>query len=312
MTIATPAAVAARDPAAGTGPVIAYLALCFIWGSTYLAIRMAVETLPPSIMVGTRSVLAGLAMGAFAAASGVRWPSGKRLMSAALSGLMLFAGGQSLLAVAETRLGSGQAAVLNATQALIMPLAAWGLGAGRAPGRAAWLGLLAGFVGVTILVRHGTGGVSGGLDPRGTAAVIGSVLCWSAGGAVARRWPVGNVALTAGLQMVLGGCACLAISVLVGDWHTFAWSAVSQRSWIGFAYLATVGSLGGFGAFAWLVQIWPMERLATYTYVNPIVALLLGAAFAGEAITGRELLATAVILGAVGVVMWGGRGRSLR
>ena len=229
-------------------------------------------------------------------------------MSAALSGVLLFAGGQSLLAVAETRLGSGQAAVLNATQALIMPLAAWALGAGRAPGRAAWLGLLAGFVGVAILVRRGTGG----LDLGGTVAVIGSVLCWSVGGGVARRWPVGNVALTAGLQMVIGGCACLVISVLVGNWHGFALGAVSQRSWIGFAYLATVGSLGGFGAFAWLVQIWPMERLATYTYVNPIVALLLGAVFAGEAITGRELLATAVILGAVGIVMWGGRGRALR
>ena len=303
MRTATPAEAAARDPAAGTGPIIAYLALCFIWGSTYLAIRMAVETLPPSIMVGTRSVLAGLAMGGFAAASGARWPGRKQLASALLSGVLLFAGGQSLLALAETRLGSGQAAVLNATQALIMPLAAWALGAGRAPRRASWLGLLAGFAGVAILVRQGPGG----LNVAGTVAVIGSVLCWSIGSAVGRRWPVGNVALTAGLQMVLGGCACLLISVVVGDWHGFAWSAVSQRSWIGFAYLATVGSLGGFGAFAWLVQIWPMERLATYTYVNPIVALLLGAMFAGEAITGRELLATAMILGAVGVVMWGGR-----
>jgi drug/metabolite transporter (DMT)-like permease len=305
MSIAVPDTIAARDPGAGAGPMIAYLALCFIWGSTYLAIRMAVETLPPHIMVGTRSILAGLAMGGFALARGASLPSPKALISAAVSGVLLFAGGQSLLALAETHLASGQAAVLNATQALIMPLAVWALGAGAAPGRMTWVGLLAGFAGVAILTRPG----AGGLHQAAALAVMGSVLCWSLGSGVSRRWPIGNVALTAGLQMLLGGGACLLISLAAGEWHGFAWHAVSQRSWIGFAYLATVGSLAGFGAFAWLVQIWPMERLATYTYVNPIVALLLGAALAGEAITSREILATALILGAVGLVMWGARRR---
>jgi drug/metabolite transporter (DMT)-like permease len=305
MTIATPATTAIRDPAGGSGPIIAYIALCCIWGSTYLAIRMAVETLPPHIMVGVRSVMAGMAMGVFALARGAQLPRGRHLASAAISGILLFAGGQSLLALAETRLGSGPAAVLNATQALIMPLTAWAIGAGRAPGRPTWLGLLAGFIGVAILVRPGLGG----LDIAGAACVLGSVLCWSFGGAITQRWPVGPVAVTAGTQMVIGGMACLLLSLVFGDWHGFTLAGVGHRSWIGFAYLATVGSLGGFGAFAWLVQIWPMERLATYTYINPVVALLLGAALAGETITPREIVATLVILSAVGVVMWSARRR---
>jgi drug/metabolite transporter (DMT)-like permease len=306
MSTASPAA--ARDPAAGVGPILAYLALCFIWGSTYLAIRMAVETLPPHIMVGARSMLAGLAMAGFAFARGTPMPDRRALLAAAVTGVLLFAGGQALLAAAEMRLASGTAAVLNATQALIMPLAVWAIGAGRAPAGGTWLGLIAGLLGVAILVgsaRSGPG--SGGIDAIGVLAVIASVLCWSFGSAASRRNPIPNVALAAGLQMLIGGAACMLLTLPFGEWHGFALANVSHRSWLGFAYLTTVGSFVGFGAFAWLVQIWPMERLATYTYVNPIVALLLGAALNGEAVPVQEILATALIFGAVGIVMWSGR-----
>jgi drug/metabolite transporter (DMT)-like permease len=254
-------------------------------------------------MVGTRSVLAGAAMASFALARGAALPRPHALLSAAVAGVLLFAGGQALLATAEIHLASGTAAVLNATQALIMPLAVWAIGAGRAPTGGTWLGLIAGFLGVAILVHPG----AGGLNITGVLATLGSVLCWSLGSAAARRWPVSSIALNAGLQMLIGGFVCLLMTLPLGEWHNFSLAAVSHRSWIGFAYLATVGSLAGFGAFAWLVQIWPMERLATYTYINPIVALLLGAALDGEAITLPEVAATALILGAVGIVMWSGR-----
>jgi drug/metabolite transporter (DMT)-like permease len=292
-------------PGAGALPIVAYLALCFIWGSTYLAIRMAVETLPPHIMVGGRSLAAGLIMGGVALATGSRLPNRGQLLSAAASGLLLFAGGQVYLATAERYVPSGQAAVINATQALIMPLAAWALGAGRVPGIAAWIGLLVGFAGVAVLVGPGAGVIS----ISGVATILASVLCWAFGGAVARRWPAGPVALGAGLQMVFGGLACVLIAWPTGEWHGFDIHAVSHRSWMGLLYLATIGSFAGFGAFAYLVQIWPMERLATYTYINPIVALLLGTLLAGETITSRAVLATVLILGAVAVVMWGGRSR---
>jgi drug/metabolite transporter (DMT)-like permease len=306
MSITLPSpAPAARAPGAGAGPIAAYLALCFIWGSTYLAIRVAVETLPPHIMVGGRSILAGAIMAGVALAAGSGLPTRRQIASAAASGLLLFAGGQAFLATAEQHIPSGQAAVVNATQALVMPLAAWVLGAGLMPGLAAWSGLAVGFAGVAVLVGPGAGVVS----PLGAATVLASVLCWAFGGAVARRWPAGPIALAAGMQMALGGTACLLIAWVAGEWHGFALHDVSHRSWLGFFYLASIGSFAGFGAFAWLVQIWPMERLATYTYVNPIVALMLGTFLAGEALTRREVLATALILGAVAVVMWGGRSR---
>jgi drug/metabolite transporter (DMT)-like permease len=294
-----------RAPSGGALPVVAYLALCFIWGSTYLAIRTAVETLPPHIMVGGRSVLAGAVMGGVALAIGSPWPTRRQLASAAVAGLLLFAGGQAFLATAEMHVPSGQAAVVNATQAIFMPLAAWALGAGRIPGAAAWFGLLVGLAGVAVLVGAGSGAVT----PWGAGLMLLSVLSWSLGGAVARRHPAGPLALSAGLQMLIGGAACLLIAWPAGEWHGFALHDVSHRSWIGLLYLATIGSFAGFGAFTYLVQVWPMDRLATYTYVNPVVALLLGTAVAGERFSRRDLLATALILGAVAVVMWGGRSR---
>jgi len=300
---ATEATVHAR--AGGAGPIAAYLVLCFVWGSTYLAIRLAVAGIPPSIMVGTRSVLAGLALVLFALARGARLPPRRTLPATAATGFMLFVGGQTMLAVAETRIQSGQAAVIGALQALLMPLAAWAIGAAAAPGWPALMALLVGFCGVVILVNPGHGAI----DTLGVAAVLASVISWSIGGAMSRRWPSGHVVLGSGLQMLAGGIGSLALSVPLGAWHGFSWASVPPRAWAGFAYLASVGSLVGFSAFAWLVRIWPPARLSTYTYVNPIVALALGALFAGEALTTRDLAATVVILSAVGLVMAAARNK---
>jgi len=297
------ATYAAPADRGGTGPIAAYLALCFVWGSTYLAIRLAVATIPPWLMVGSRSVLAGVALTAFAVYRGARLPAAREMGALAAGGVLLFVGGQGMLAIAETRIESGQAALLGALQALVMPLAAWALGAAGAPGAAAWLGLLTGFAGVAVLVNPG----AHALDLVGIGAVLTSTLFWSFGGAMARRWPVGPVALASGLQMVIGGLGCLALSVPAGELHGFSLAHVSARSAAGFCYLVTVGSLVGFSAFAWLVQIWSPARLSTYTYVNPVVALALGALIAGEALTLRDVLATLLILGAVGVVMAAGR-----
>ena len=128
-----------------TGPILAYLAVCFVWGSTYLAIRLAVQTIPPLLMVGSRSVLAGALLIGFALLRGARLPRGRAMVPVSAAALLLFLGGQAMLAFGETRVESGQAAVLGALQALVMPLAAWSLGAAAAPGAATWLGLIAGF-----------------------------------------------------------------------------------------------------------------------------------------------------------------------
>jgi drug/metabolite transporter (DMT)-like permease len=225
----------------------------------------------------------------------------RAMVPLAAAALLLFVGGQTLLATGETRIESGQAAVLGALQALIIPLAAWVLRAAPAPGGAAWAGLGIGFAGVVVLVNPGATTI----NLAGIACVLTSVVCWSFGGAASRRWPMGDVALGSGLQMIIGGCACLLLSAPFGAWHGFSLAAVSARSIGGFCYLASIGSLVGFSSFAWLVQIWPPARVATYTYVNPIVALALGAFIAHEALTPREVLATIVILSAVAVVMVG-------
>jgi drug/metabolite transporter (DMT)-like permease len=287
----------------GAGPVAAYCTLCIVWGSTYLAIRLAVETIPPLLMVGVRSVVAGGLLTAFALARGNRLPSMGTLLPLSAASLLLFVGGQAMLAVGETRVESGQAAVIGAMQALAMPLAAWALGAGRAPRPVAWLGLLLGFGGVVALMNPGAHAA----DPVGLGIVLFSVVAWSFGGAVAARWPAGPVALASGLQMIVGGIGCLAVGYCSGAWHGFAVAQVSARSAAGFFYLIAIGSLVGFSAFAWLVQIWPAARLSTYTYVNPVVALALGAWLGGEALTMREVLATGLILGAVAIVMAAGR-----
>ncbi len=298
--------VPARRPLGAAGPVAAYVALCFIWGSTYLAIRLAVQSIPPLLMVGTRSVIAGCLMTAVALTWGAARPDGRAMLRAGASGVLLFLGGQTLLAFGEMRVPSGQAAILGALLALLMPLASWTLGEAVAPTRRTVLALVVGFAGVAVLVRPGTGVLNLG----GAAVVLSSNILWAFGGATARRFPAsGSILLTSGLQMALGGLVCLAVSAAVGDLRTFSLEQVTARSWLGFGYLIVMGSMVGFSAFAWLVRIWPPQRLATYTYVNPIVALLLGAAFAGEALTPREGVATLLILGAVAVVLTGPRAR---
>jgi drug/metabolite transporter (DMT)-like permease len=302
--MATPGG-ARRQVLAALLPVLAYLALCFIWGSTYLGIRLAVQSMPPLLMVGARSVIAGALMAGLALAFGAPWPDRRAFGRAALSGLLLFVGGQSLLAIGEQRVPSGQAALLGALLALFLPLASWTLGEAVAPTRRTLLALAVGFAGVAVLVRPG----AGVLNPVGGALVLASNITWAYGGAVSRRYPATpNSFLTGGLQMLLGGAFCLAASAAAGELRHFSLAMVTRESWFGFVYLIAFGSMVGFSAFAWLVRLWPPQRLATYTYVNPIVALALGALLAGEALSLREGAATLLILGAVAVVLTGRRG----
>jgi drug/metabolite transporter (DMT)-like permease len=289
----------------GAGPIAAYLTICFVWGSTFLAIRVAVETLPPWSLIAVRSLLAGLVLSAIALWRGATLPTrGAAWACAALSGVLLFTCSQAMLAWGETRLPSGIAAVLGCTVSLFTPIASWSVGASRRPTGLASLGLLAGFAGTAILVRPN------GQSADGFACLIVllSAVAWSFGAAFARRLPpAGSALLGSGLQLVAGGLGALVFSGLRGEWQHFDPAAVSARSLLAMAYLLFAGSLLAFACFGWLVQIWKPERLSTYAYVNPLVALALGALLAGERIGGRELGATALILGAVCLVMLSNR-----
>jgi len=266
------------------GPLAAYLALCLIWGSTFLAIRVAVETLPPWVMIGVRCLVAGAVLLAIAKARGAAWPRGRAWGSAALSGVLLFAGSQALLSWSELRLPSGEAAVLVCTGSLFTPVAAWWLGASRRPPALALAGLAVGFAGVAALMGARSGGAQAG-HAAARLAVLASSVSWAIGAGIAKRVPpAGSALLGSGLQLLAGAAACLVFAV---------------------AYLIVMGSLVAFACFGWLVHLWPPEVLSTYGFVNPVVALVLGAALAGERVGAREIGATAVILCGVALVVLG-------
>ena len=292
------------------GPIAAYFTLCLVWGSTFLAIRIAVETLPPWTMIGLRCAIAGMLLTAFAWLRGDRLPRGPALASAAVTGVLLFAGSQSLLSWGELRLPSGEAAVLVCTGSLFTPVATWLMGGSARPGGRAWAGLLVGFAGVAWLVRPEAGAAHGPGHFAASIGVLCSSLSWALGAGLAKRVPPGQAPLMgSGLQLLAGAMGALAIGGLRGEWAHLALAGISGRSLLAMAYLVIMGSLVAFVCFGWLVRIWRPEVLSTYGFVNPVVALVLGAVFAGEAVGAREVAATCVILCGVALVMLGNHGR---
>lgn len=297
-----------RSPAAGRGAslsalIAAFAAIYLIWGSTFLAIRLAVETLPPLTMIGIRSVVAGVLLVGFALLRGAPRPTAEGLKSAALVGTVLFVGCHGLLAWAQTRIPSGQAAVLLATIPLWVPAVAWLVGSAGRPGWRTVAGLAIGFAGVVLLLAPKASGAAV-VDPLGGAVALLSALFWAVGTVLSSRSPSSSSpVLAAGMQLLAGGVAALVIGALLGEWNGLSLGAVSLPSLLGLGYLITFGSLGAFGAYTWLLQVCAPEKVATYAYVNPPVALVLGAATLGEPLGLREGAATLVILGAVAMVM---------
>jgi drug/metabolite transporter (DMT)-like permease len=292
----------------GLGPVAAYLVLCLVWGSTFLAIRVAVQTVPPWTMIGTRCLVAGAILAGFALVRGAAWPDRRPLISAGVSGAFLFAGSQALLAWGELRLPSGEAAVLVCTGSLLTPVATWLFGASRRPSALAFAGLWLGFAGVAFLVRPQAAGLHMAGHFAASLGVLGSSLSWSVGAALAKRVrPAPSALLGSGLQLLAGGLASVVFAGLRGEWVHLDPTLISGRSIEAMAYLIVMGSLVAFACFGWLVHIWRPEVLSTYGFVNPVVALVLGAVLLGETVGGREVVATLVILAGVALVMAGNR-----
>ncbi len=303
-----PAAHTTR-PENGLGPILAYLAVCILWGSTFLALRIGVETIPPWTLVGVRCVLAGGMLAGFALWRGARLPGPRALGSAIASGVLMFSASQAMVAWGELRVPSGQAAVLCCTVSLLTPAVSWLMGASRRPNALAGLGLAVGFAGVVVLARPD----GQAADQMACLVILAAQFAWAIGAGIARKIPPAESAmLGSGLQLLAGAPAALVFAGLRGEWSSFALSQVSTRSLVATLYLVVMGSVVAFGCFGWLVQIWKPERLSTYAYVNPVVALLLGAAIMGETVGPREIAATTLILGAVGIVMLGNRVRTAR
>ena len=282
---------------------LAFLAIYLIWGSTYLAIRFAIETLPPFLMAGTRFLIAGAVLYAWMRLHGVPRPQGFQWRNTAIVGALLLLGGNGGVVWAEQIVPSGLAAVLIATSPLWMALLGW-LWRGARPSRRVVIGLVLGFSGVVLLVGPGALNGQGQVAPLGAAVLILAALSWATGSLFAQQARLPAVSLLAtAMEMLAGGALLFLAGLVTGEWAGVDLGTVSLRSLLALAYLILFGSLAGFSAYTWLLRVTTIAWASTYAYVNPVVAVFLGWALAGEALTLQTLLATAVIVAGGGLII---------
>jgi drug/metabolite transporter (DMT)-like permease len=295
---------APRPPRPAPWRVAAALAAVYLcWGTTYLAIRAGVRTLPPGLFGGVRVGLAGAVLLAVVARRGsVRLP-GRELGWAALTGGLLFVGGNGLLTLAERTVASGVASVLAATTPIWMALIEAAAPGGDRLSAGGWAGLLLGLAGVGLLYADTLDPSAGFLAEAGPLLVLGSAVCWAAGSSLSRhRRGHAPHLLVAAYQMLLGGAAQAAVGLLCGEAAELSAAAFTPGAVYAFFHLLVFGSLVGFVAFTWLLGHVPAALVGTYSYVNPAVALLAGWLVGGEALTPRVVAGMGVILAGVALV----------
>jgi drug/metabolite transporter (DMT)-like permease len=303
-----PARIVSTPPAMASAParatlIAAFAAIYLIWGSTYLGMRVAVETMPPFAMAGLRFLLAGAVLFAVLRLRGAAWPTARQWGVNTVAGALLLLGGNGLVAWAEQSVPSGVTALLIGVQPLFFVLAEWAWPGGLRPTAVTVVALLLGFAGVAWLAAPWETHAGGGLDPAGVAAILAACIFWAAGSIYSRHAQNGAEPFFAAAQQMLGGGAALVLAAgLHGDWARFDFGAVSLRSWGAFFYLVTFGSLIGFSTFVWLMKHSTPARVSTYAYVNPIVAVFLGWWLLHEPVTSRTVLAAAVIVVAVIII----------
>lgn len=280
--------------------VAAFAVIYLIWGSTYLAIRFAVETLPPFLMAGCRFVLAGLLMYGWTQLRGRPRPRASHWAAAAMVGTLMFVIGVGGVSWAEQHVPSGAAALLVAVGPLWMVLIDWLFYDGERPGAKVLGGILMGFAGVVILVGPAQLAGAARIDPFGAAVILVGTVTWSFGSLYTRQGhlPAAPV-LAIGMEMLAGGVILLLVATAFGEWTQLQPSGVSLKSLLSLGYLIVFGSIVAVSAYLWLLKVSTPARVITHAYVNPIVAVFLGWALAAEPLTPRVLLASAVIIAGV-------------
>jgi len=280
--------------------ILAFAAVYLIWGSTYLGIRFAVETLPPFLMGGSRFLIAGLILFVFLRVRGVRAPAKISWRRAAFAAALLLGLGNGGVNWAEQKVPSGMAALIIAGTPVWFALFDWLRPGGIRPAMQTAIGIGVGFVGVTMLVGSRSAFVDGNIDVAGVASLMIASIAWALGSLYAKYSPnPESPIMTAAQQMITGGLILLLSGLIMGE--RIDWSHTSHRSITAFAYLTFVGSLIGFTAYAWLLRATTPARVSTYAYVNPVIAVFLGWALGGETLSGRMLVAAAVIV--LGVII---------
>ena len=278
--------------------LIAYLLVCVVWGSTYLVIRIGVAELPPFMFAGLRFLAAGLLLLGGALLFGDRLPRDRKVWFVnAISGILLFAGGNSLVVWAEQFISSGLASVFVVTVALWMALFDAIIPGGKSTlGWRVVIGLAVGFVGTMLLVGA-TPAELLAADLRGPIALTLASASWAFGSLYYKRHPSDTSPyVAAAIQMAAGGAVTALFGLALGEAASWQWTTTGALSMV---YLALIGSIVGFTAYVYALKHAPATIVGTYAYVNPVIAVLLGWAILHEVVTGRTFVAMALILGAV-------------
>ncbi|MBL8343088.1 MAG: EamA family transporter [Rubrivivax sp.] len=281
--------------------VIACLAATwFIWGSTYLAIKFALVSFPPFFQMGTRFLVAGALLAAWLRwRHRTAWPDARQWRHAAIVGTLMLGGGMGFTALAETTVASGLVVAFIAVGPLV--IAAFNRAFGIKPGRAEVAGMVVGLVGVVLLVR----GAGFAASPAGLAAQAVAVIGWSLGSVLSlHRTPLAPGAMGFSSEMLAGGAVLMVMSLAVGEAPSWPPTVGATLAWL---FLVVFGSLIAFNAYMLLLAHTSAAVASSYTFVNPVIAMLLGVTLGGELITGGEWLATGVILAGVVLLMWGKR-----
>jgi drug/metabolite transporter (DMT)-like permease len=292
--------------------LLAFSIIYFAWGSTFLAIRIGVHEAPPLLFAAMRFLSAGVALFGWTVARGERLPVGREWASISLLAFLIFLVDYGLLFWAEQRVPSGLAAVMLAMIPAFIALAEIALLRTQKLTLRLAVALLVGIAGVAALTSRSLNLGGAPIDRRGAMALVVCALSWSLASVLTRKLPLPQSKMvSSGAQMLVGGMMLTAVAGLLGEFPHFHATALSPAAWIALAYLSVIGSIVGFTAYVWLIHHESPTKVGTYAYVNPVVAVLLGYFFAGEALGARTVVGTLFVLISVVVITTAKTGRSV-
>ena len=284
--------------------VAAFAALYIIWGSTYLAIFFAIQSIPPFLMAGARFFIAGLIMLAIARLQGPLKSTWLDWRTSLIVGACLLLGGNGGVTISEKFVETGLASLIVATVPIYMTLLGWMTGMSPRPSGIVWLGLAGGLVGVAVLLGPELRISNGSRGAIGMSILLLGSFIWSAGSIYSRfAKHVASPFFAAAQQMICGGLLLMLVGFFAGEARNFHPEKITLLSFGAFAYLVLIGAIVGYTSYFWLLRNCDPSKVATYAYVNPVVAVLLGALFAHEVVTLRTLVAAVLIIGSVALII---------
>jgi len=284
--------------------VLAFAAIYIIWGTTYLGIRVAIESMPPFLMAGARFIIAGSAVFLFLRLRGQPLPRRIHWRSAFILGALLLVGGNGFVTWAEQEVPSGIAALIVATEPVWITVFDWTLFKAPRPARGIAAGVVLGLAGIVLLIGPQLFGGTGNVSPASWTLIILAPIMWSIGSLFSREANVPeNIFMSTSIEMLAGGLLLSIIGLVGGEASRISVADISIRSWAAFLYLVVFGSIIAFTAYIWLLQNVQATRAGTYSYVNPVIAVFLGWLILDEPLSPRMIFAAAVIVVAVMLII---------